>query len=95
MHEQSMSAYQWLHERVDVPVAGPETQKAWEKMGIRAECYECGLLHPEVEYEPQPPWLNEPVDPMDDDGTVEIPQRPGLGYDIDWDYVDEHRIEDF
>jgi len=151
MHEQSMSAYEWLHDRLDVPLAGPETQKGWGKMGVRAEwikhdvvdicrtgiwdvggitpvlktvglCesfnialelhgggaghlqvlgamgipgkyYERGLLHPEIEYEAQPPWLNEPIDPMDADGMVKIPQRPGLGYDIDWDYINEHRVD--
>jgi len=55
--------------------------------------YERGLLHPEIEYEAQPPWLNEPIDPMDADGMVKIPQRPGLGYDIDWDYINEHRVD--
>jgi L-alanine-DL-glutamate epimerase-like enolase superfamily enzyme len=61
-------------------------------MGIPGEYYERGLLHPAIEYEPQPPWLNEPVDPMDDEGMVTIPQRPGLGHDIDWDYIQEHRV---
>jgi L-alanine-DL-glutamate epimerase-like enolase superfamily enzyme len=151
MHEQSMSAYQWLHDRLDVPLCGPETQKGWGKMGVRAEwikhdavdicrtgiydvggitpvlktvglCesfgvplelhgggaghlqilgamgipgeyYERGLLHPEVEYDPQPPWLDAPIDPMDGEGRVQIPQRPGLGYDVDWDYVDDHRVD--
>jgi len=151
MHEQSMSAYQWLHNKLDIPLTGPETQKAWGKMGIRAEwikhdamdicrtgvydvggitpvlktvglCesfnialelhgggaahlqimgamgipgeyYERGLLHPAIEYDPQPPWLNAPIDPMDDEGLVTISQLPGLGYDIDWDYIDDHRVE--
>lgn len=152
MHEQSMSAYQWLREKVDVPIAGPETQAAWGKMGIRAEwikhgacdvcrtgvwdvggitpvlktvglCesfeiplelhgggaahlqilgamgipgeyYEFGLIHPELDWEGAPDYLNQPIDPVDDDGHVPVPQRPGLGYDIDWDYIHDNRVEE-
>lgn len=61
-------------------------------MGIPGEYYERGLLHPMIDREP-PAWLNEPVDPMDSDGYVHVPQRPGLGYDIDWTYVEEHRVD--
>ena len=32
--------------------------------------YERGLIHPFVDYDAPPPWLNEPVDPMDDEGNV-------------------------
>ena len=62
-------------------------------MGIPGEYYERGLLHPLMDAKETPPWLNEPVDPMDDDGYVPVPQRPGLGYDIDWGYVDGNRID--
>ena len=26
------------------------------------------------------------------DGFVTVPTGPGLGYDIVWDYIDEHRV---
>lgn len=29
--------------------------------------------------------------PIDDDGTVRVPQRPGLGVTLDWDFVEAHR----
>jgi L-alanine-DL-glutamate epimerase-like enolase superfamily enzyme len=29
---------------------------------------------------------------MDGEGNVLIPQKPGLGMEIDWDYIDENRI---
>jgi DNA-binding CsgD family transcriptional regulator len=32
--------------------------------------YERGLLYAFVDYDATPPWLNEPVDPMDDEGDV-------------------------
>jgi L-alanine-DL-glutamate epimerase-like enolase superfamily enzyme len=31
---------------------------------------------------------------MDTDGYVHLPQRPGLGYDLNWDYIREHLIDD-
>jgi L-alanine-DL-glutamate epimerase-like enolase superfamily enzyme len=31
---------------------------------------------------------------MDSDGFVTVPTGPGLGYDIVWDYIEEHRIPD-
>ncbi len=54
--------------------------------------YERGLLHPFIDYDAAPPWLNAPVDPMDSSGMVHVSQLPGLGYDINWDYINAHRI---
>ncbi len=55
--------------------------------------YERGLLHPFIDYDAPPPWLNEPVDPMDDEGSVHISPEPGLGYDINWDYINSNRVD--
>jgi L-alanine-DL-glutamate epimerase-like enolase superfamily enzyme len=55
--------------------------------------YERGLLHPFVDYDVPPPWLNELVDPMDDEGFVHISPEPGLGYNINWDYINSHRVD--
>ena len=33
-------------------------------------------------YDAPPPWLNAPVDPMDDEGDVHISPEPGLGLNI-------------
>jgi hypothetical protein len=30
---------------------------------------------------------------MDDEGMVRVPQEPGMGYSINWDYIEENRIE--
>jgi L-alanine-DL-glutamate epimerase-like enolase superfamily enzyme len=49
--------------------------------------YERGLLHPFIDYDAPPPWLNAPVDPMDSDGMVHVSQLPGLGYDVNWDFI--------
>ncbi|MGZ6995129.1 MAG: hypothetical protein ACXVIM_07940, partial [Acidimicrobiia bacterium] len=56
------------------------------------EYYERGLLGPGVDYDATPPYLNASCDHVDREGFVTIPQAPGLGYDIQWDYIDDHRL---
>ena len=55
--------------------------------------YERGLLHPFIDYDEVPVWLNSPLDPMDEEGYVHVSDRPGLGLDINWDYIEAHRVE--
>jgi L-alanine-DL-glutamate epimerase-like enolase superfamily enzyme len=55
--------------------------------------YERGLLHPFVDYDAPSPWLNASVDPMDDEGYVHVSQKPGLGMDINFDYIRDNRVE--
>ncbi len=55
------------------------------------EYYERGLEAPGVDYETPPPYLEALCDPLDADGTVAIPQEPGMGYRLNWDYIREHR----
>jgi L-alanine-DL-glutamate epimerase-like enolase superfamily enzyme len=54
--------------------------------------YERGLLHPFIDYEEPKPWLNKLIDPMDDEGFVHVPQEPGLGMDINFDYIKENLV---
>jgi L-alanine-DL-glutamate epimerase-like enolase superfamily enzyme len=54
--------------------------------------YERGLLHPFLNYDEVPPYLNQLIDPMDADGFVHLPQRPGLGEDINFDYIARHTV---
>jgi len=49
--------------------------------------YERGLLHPFLEYDNIPAYLNRLSDPMDEDGFVHLSQLPGLGEDINFDYI--------
>ena len=62
-------------------------------MGIPGRFYERGLLHPAVDYEKPHPWLRSMVDPMDAQGFVHVSPLPGLGMDIDWDYIAGHEVE--
>ena len=56
------------------------------------EYYERGLVAPGVDYETPPPYLKAICDPMDAEGYVHLPQEPGMGYQIIWDYIEENRI---
>jgi L-alanine-DL-glutamate epimerase-like enolase superfamily enzyme len=55
------------------------------------EYYERGLLAPGVDCNTPPPYLKSLPDPMDSEGYVTIPKLPGMGYDIDWNYIEAHR----
>ena len=54
------------------------------------EYYERGLLAPGLDYETPPPYLNSICDPLDSEGFVTVPTLPGLGYDLNWDYLRDH-----
>ena len=56
------------------------------------EYYERGLLAPGLDYETPPPYLAAIGDPMDEQGFVHLPQEPGMGYRIVWEYIEEHRV---
>jgi L-alanine-DL-glutamate epimerase-like enolase superfamily enzyme len=37
-------------------------------------------------------WLNESVDPMDAEGYVHVSDKPGLGLNINFDYLRDHLV---
>jgi L-alanine-DL-glutamate epimerase-like enolase superfamily enzyme len=57
-----------------------------------SEYYEHGLLAPGVDYGATLPYLNGSLDALDSEGFVHLPQRAGLGYDINWDYIKANTI---
>jgi len=59
-----------------------------------ANYYELALVHPECQNTMPPVYegdYSDFVDTIDDDGTVPVPDGPGLGVEYDWDYIDENR----
>jgi L-alanine-DL-glutamate epimerase-like enolase superfamily enzyme len=78
--------------RMEVHGGGAGNLHALCAMGIPGEYYERGLLHPSVDYEQPAPWLNAIADPMDDEGYVHVSQQPGLGLDVNFEYIREHRV---
>jgi L-alanine-DL-glutamate epimerase-like enolase superfamily enzyme len=57
------------------------------------EYYERGLLAPGVDCNEVPPYLEAICDPLAADGTVPISTEPGIGYQLNWDYIREHQIK--
>jgi hypothetical protein len=53
------------------------------------------LLHPFVDHEKPAAWLNKLNDPMDDEGFVHVSQDPGLGQDINFDYIQANILEKY
>jgi L-alanine-DL-glutamate epimerase-like enolase superfamily enzyme len=77
---------------LEVHGGGPGNLHALCAMGIPGAYYERGLLHPFVDYEQPAPWLNAIADPLDDEGYVHVSQQPGLGQEINFEYIREHRM---
>lgn len=56
--------------------------------------YELGLVHPKMA-ETSPPVYrdySDALDAIDADGCVPVPQGPGLGVELDWDYIHAHTV---
>jgi L-alanine-DL-glutamate epimerase-like enolase superfamily enzyme len=81
--------------RMEVHGGGPGNLHVLCAMGFPGEFYERGLLHPFVDYEKPAPWLNKINDPMDDEGFVHVSQDPGLGVDINFDYIQANLISTY
>jgi L-alanine-DL-glutamate epimerase-like enolase superfamily enzyme len=54
--------------------------------------YERGLLHPHFDYDAVPPHLNSLIDTIDEHGVVTLPERPGLGDDLAFDYIEDNTV---
>ena len=58
-----------------------------------SEYYEKGLLAPGVDYDAPHPYLRNTCDAIDPDGYVHLPPGPGMGYEIQWDYIDDNLVD--
>jgi L-alanine-DL-glutamate epimerase-like enolase superfamily enzyme len=58
-----------------------------------SEYYEKGLLAPGVDYDAPHPYLRNTCDKIDADGYVHMPQGPGMGYEIEWDYINDNLMD--
>ena len=54
--------------------------------------YERGLLHPFIDYDTPPDYLRRIDDEMDQEGFVQLRDTPGLGQDLDLDYIDANLV---
>ena len=58
--------------------------------------YELGLLHPKVSGTKPPvypPEFTDELENIDANGHVSVPQGPGLGVEMDWEYIGAHEVE--
>ena len=58
-----------------------------------SEYYEKGLLAPGVDYDKPHPYLKNNCDKIDSEGYVHLPQKPGMGYEIEWEYINDNLID--
>ncbi len=56
------------------------------------EYYERGLLAPGIDCNTALPYLEDIGDRMDSEGHVHLPQEPGMGYRINWDYIEDNLV---
>ena len=56
--------------------------------------YELGLVHPKVKVTKPPLYqdYSDELESIDEKGHVPVPQGPGLGVTIDWDWVKKHEV---
>ena len=58
-----------------------------------SEYYEKGLLAPGVDYDAPRPYLRSTCDALDSDGYVTLPTGVGMGYEIEWDYINDNLVD--
>ena len=58
-----------------------------------SEYYEKGLLAPGVNYDAPHPYLKNTCDKIDNEGYVHMPTGPGMGYEIEWDYINNNLMD--
>lgn len=56
--------------------------------------YERGLLHPFLDYDEGFDYLNSLADPMDENGFVHLSDKPGMGEDINFAFIDDNLVKD-
>ena len=79
---------------VEIHGQGP-TQRHLMTSVHNTNYYEMGLLHPKLDPPPTypPVYLGDyidSIDAVDENGCVEVPEGPGLGVELDWDYITSH-----
>ena len=80
---------------LDVELHGPGPVHRHVMSAIRnTNFFELGLVHPNVESTKAPVYINynDDLDGIDNDGNVYAPDGPGIGVDLDWDWINAHKI---
>ena len=81
---------------LDVELHGPGPAHRHIMTSIRNTNYfEMGLVHPNVATTKSPVYkdYSDDLNSIDKDGCVEAPNGPGLGVELDWDWVKAHQTD--
>ena len=81
---------------LDIEMHGPGPAQRQCMAAIRnTNYYEMGLVHPRTDASHHPGLYGEAYQDtlaaIDSSGHIPVPQAPGMGVDIDWDWVASHR----
>ena len=57
-----------------------------------SEYYEKGLLAPGIDNDKVPPHLSKVIDIVESDGFVTLPTAAGIGFDLNWDYINDNLV---
>ena len=79
---------------LDVEIHGCGPAQRHVMASVRnANYYELGLVHPLTANAASPVYANysDALDAIDENGCLPVPNGPGLGVDINWDWVEAHR----
>ena len=57
--------------------------------------YELGLVHPQVKSNRPPVYIDysDDLDAIDEKGNVDAPDGPGIGVQLDWDYIRKNQVD--
>ena len=80
---------------LDVELHGPGPVHRHIMSAIRnTNFFELGLVHPNVSSTKPPVYLNynDNLDGIDADGNVFAPEGPGIGLELDWDWINAHKL---
>jgi L-alanine-DL-glutamate epimerase-like enolase superfamily enzyme len=80
---------------LDVEVHAPGPHHRHCMAAIRnTNYYELGLVHPKLKTTKPPIYAcgySDDLDAVDKNGHVSVPTGPGLGVQLDWDYIKKHQ----
>lgn len=83
---------------LDIELHGPGPAQRQCMAAIRnANYYEMGLVHPKLLGDRPSPlykdFYHDGLNAIDSSGCIPVPDGPGLGAAIDWDWVSAHRVD--
>ena len=91
----ALHAAEGLGMDVEIHANGP-AQRHLLAASRNANYYEIGLVHPKVSGSTTRTYTDgyhDHLDAVDAEGCVAVPEGPGLGVSLDWEYIRSHQVE--